>query len=280
MKLRYTCSYWGSEHLSAQEFLDKVLAHGYEGVEINLPDDERFAAEFTAGLSRIRAERDPGFLFIAQQVLPPARESAEAYQNRMKARLEFLCSLRPDAINSHTGKDFFEWDENLAIIDAAESISMSEGIPIWHETHRGRFSFHAKSLLAYLKHFPHLKLVGDLSHFCVVSESLLDEQEAILRQIFPHIHHLHARVGSGQAPQVNHPFAPEWETERCRFIAWWKEILDLQKKRNQPKFSLTPEAGPFPYLPQEPFSQKPYYDPFEMNHLLKNHLIAEWKPEF
>jgi hypothetical protein len=103
--------------------------------------------------------------------------------------------LSPDAINSHTGKDYYDWRDNIDIIAKAEQVAISSGIPIWHEIHRGRFSFHLKTLLQYLAIFPQLKLVADLSHFCVVSESDLHDQQDLLTQIYPNIAHIHARVG-------------------------------------------------------------------------------------
>ena len=39
------------------------------------------------------------------------------------------------------------------------NISQKTGIPIFHETHRGRFSFHAATLIPYLRKFPEMELV-------------------------------------------------------------------------------------------------------------------------
>jgi sugar phosphate isomerase/epimerase len=272
MKIKYTCTYWGSEALSAKEFLAKVVHHGYDGVEINFPDNPTFILEFMEELENIRATRNPEFVFIAQQVLPNKRESTNEYLERITKRIEFLTSLKPNYINSHTGKDFYDFSDNCKIIEVTEQISKSYGIPIWHEIHRGRFSFHLKTLLKYIDIFPELKLIADFSHFCVVSESNLSDQQELLTSLYPNIKHIHARIGFEQSPQVNNPFAPEWDKHLKQYITWWKEIIEIQEKRMVNQLTITPEFGPFPYMPEEPFSKKPLADQWEINVQMKNHL--------
>ena len=270
MEIKYLCTYWGSEDLSAKAFLNKVLSQGFDGVEINLPDNQQFVAEFMSELERIRQTSHPDFVFIAQQVLSNENETVAAYSERLTKRLNFLVGLNPNAINSHTGKDFFEFEENCTIIEKVEEVGRSAGIPIWHEIHRGRFSFHLRTLLDYLNIFPNLKLIADLSHFCVVSESNLSDQQELLTRIYPNIQHIHARVGFEQSPQVNHPFAPEWQTYLAQYLSWWRAILTLHAQNTS--FTITPEFGPFPYMPQAPFTQQPLADQWEVNRLMKEYL--------
>ena len=272
MEIKYLSTYWGSEGLSAKAFLDKVLSHGFDGVEINLPDDPQFIDEFMSELERIRKTSHPEFIFIAQQVLSNEKETVAAYSERLTKRLNFLVGLNPNAINSHTGKDFFEFEENCNIIEKVEELGRAVGIPIWHEIHRGRFSFHLRTLLDYLNIFPNLKLIADLSHFCVVSESDLSDQQELLTRIYPNIQHIHARVGFEQSPQVNHPFAPEWNKHLDRYTTWWKEIIQFHSQNGAAHFTITPEFGPFPYMPQAPFTQQPLADQWEVNRLMKIYL--------
>jgi sugar phosphate isomerase/epimerase len=272
MQIKYLCTYWGSEDLSAKAFLDKVLSNGFDGVEINFPDDRQFVDEFMSELERIRQTSHPDFIFIAQQVLSNEKETVAAYTERLTNRLNFLVGLNPNAINSHTGKDFFDFEANLNILHLTEAIASKSGIPIWHEIHRGRFSFHLRTLLDYLNVFPNLKLIADLSHFCVVSESDLSDQQELLTQIYPNIQHIHARVGFEQSPQVNHPFAPEWQTQLDQYTTWWKEIIALQSQNGAAYLTITPEFGPFPYMPQAPFTQEPLSDQWEVNSLMKTYL--------
>lgn len=272
MNIKYLCTYWGCEKLSAKEFLDYVVSNGYSGVEINFPDDITFISEFLAEVHNIRTTLDSDFIFIAQQVLNNKNESVNEYIIRISERLEFLADLKPNFINSHTGKDFFDFSDNCKILEVVEVISKKHNIPIWHEIHRGRFSFHAKTLLNYLELFPKLNLIADFSHFCVVSESNLEDQQQILEKIYPNIRHIHARVGFEQAPQVNNPFAPEWKHYLEHYLKWWQKIINIQGKKILTYFTITPEFGPFPYMPQEPFTQKPLASQLAINLEMKNYL--------
>jgi hypothetical protein len=276
MEIKYIRTFWGCEEQSAKTFLRETIQQGFNGVEINFPDSVGFVEEFMTELQAIRSE-NPTFMFIAQQVLGNKAETASEYTERMSELLRFLLALRPDAINSHTGKDYFEFEENVKIIAAAEHLSEQAGIPIWHEIHRGRFSFHLKSLLNYFNVFPNLQLIADLSHFCVVSESDLSDQKELLTQIYPHVSHIHARIGFEQSPQVNHPFAPEWKQHLDRYITWWTEIIEQQSKQGKSHLTITPEFGPFPYMPQAPFSQVSTANQQEINVQMKDYLQQHWK---
>ena len=165
IKIKYLCTYWGCEDLSAKAFLDLVVLNGYDGVEINFPDDSTFIEEFLIEFDLIRKTIHPNFIFVAQQVLPNKIETYESYIQRMSGRLEFLASLKPYAINSHTGKDYYDFGENSKILELTNQISKSTEIPIWHEIHRGRFSFHLKTLVSYLDIFPKINLIADFHIF-------------------------------------------------------------------------------------------------------------------
>lgn len=269
MNLRIICPFWGQEGNTASQFFSRLMEEQYDGVEINLPDDANFISDFHTQLDAAR-EVDKDFIFIAQQVLSPANETAEEYLSRMNARLSFLVAQKPDFINSHTGKDYFSFDDNCRIIEAAENIAVRSGIPILHETHRGRFTFHAASLLPYLERFPDLKLSGDFSHWCTVSESMLFDQEEVIKKIIPNVVHIHARIGFEHGPQVNDPFAPEWSQHVDVFFNWWNKILEAQHKRGKKAITITPEFGPVPYMPTLPYSRKPLSDQWMVNVQMKN----------
>ncbi len=277
MKVKYLCTYCGCENQSAKEFPSNVIANNYNGVEINLPDDNYFVDEFLSELKSIRATIDPDFIFIAQQVLDNKIETVDEYTQRITERLKYLSTLSPDYINSHTGKDFYNFNENCKIIEVTEHISKTSKIPIWHEIHRGRFSFHLSTLVNYLAIFPKLKLVADFSHFCVVSESLLYDQQAILQNLYDNCVHIHARVGSSQCPQVNHPFASEWQENLNRFMGWWQDIINVHLKIGKQHITITPEFGPFPYMPQEPNTQKALSNQWEINIQMKKYLQVNLK---
>lgn len=270
MQLKYVCPYWGQERLGAVEFLERVQEEGYDGIEINVPESKAFIKDLNYELDFLRSEKE--FIFIAQQVLPAARETVGQYIVRMTKRLRDLAALRPDFINSHTGKDHYSFDDNCRIIEACMLVAQQTGIRIVHETHRGRFSFHAASLLPYLQRFPELELAADFSHWCTVSESLLEDQQHILAAVFPQVSHLHARVGHEQAPQVSDPAAPEWAKHVKTFMNWWQQIVDSAIAHQQPQLTVCPEFGPRPYMPSLPFTQQPIGDQWTINARLMNTL--------
>lgn len=267
MKIKYICTHWGQEQKTATEFIHRVLDAGYDGIEINMPADPAFVASFLELIAELK-ERRP-FLFVAQQVLPLLRETPEAYKVRMVTRLQELVSFHPDFINTHTGKDHFSFDDNCRIIEAAMNTAGRAGVRLVHETHRGRFTWHAASLLPYLERFPQLELAGDLSHWCAVSESLLEDQQELLNRIMPHITHIHARIGHEQGPQVNDPRAPEWHKHLETFINWWKQIAGMRSASGAEELTVCPEFGPAPYMPALPFTGRPLADQWEVNLFMK-----------
>ena len=256
MKIKYSCSYWGNDQYAPNLFIDKVHQSGYDGVELFLQPGDKTTVELMDALAAIRKE-NPDFYLIALQLTIPKNESVDQYILRMEKNLEFLSALDPLFINSHTGKDHYSFDDNCRVIEASLNFSQKKGIRILHETHRGRFAFHTTTLLKYLEKFPELELVGDLSHFCTVSESMLEDQEEILNSIMAYVRHVHARVGFEQGPQVSDPAAPEWQQHLDRFMGWWKQIADQNKIQGRDMLTFTPEFGPVPYMPVAPFTQEP-----------------------
>lgn len=251
--------------------MSKVLSAGYDGIEVYLPPTETAGNKvFTDIIDRVRLDQ-PGFIFIAQELTAAGKDGLSDYISRLTSSLLELASYQPVHINAHCGKDYFSFDDNCRVIEAVLSISRKTGIPILFETHRGRFSFHAAALLPYLDKFPEMELVGDFSHFCTVSESLLEDQEEIMRQIIPRVSHLHARIGFEQGPQVNDPFAPEWQEHVAVFEQWWQQVIQ-DRKNKQPTLCITPEHGPSPYMPLLPFTREPLSDQWETNRQLMNRL--------
>ena len=273
-KINYLYPHWGSDDLSALDFFELVKIQGFQGVEINLPKDETFEKEFLRGLEKSR-EQNPNFICVLQQVLPVKLETVEAYIINVLTELERMLPYHPNFINSHTGKDHFSFKDNSLVIEAIESFSKQNNIPVYHEIHRGRFTYHSATTLSYLDKYPQLQLVGDLSHWCVVSESMLQDQEHILEKIIPHIKHIHARVGFEQAPQVNNPFAPEWNIYLEQYLHWWQRVINEHIALDT--FSITPEFGPYPYMPQAPFSKEPLANQQELNVTMKTYIDSRLK---
>lgn len=268
MNILYSSTYWGSESLSPEKFISKTIGDGFNGVELFLQPSDETTNLFMSAIDAVKKINND-FYFIALQLVFPAKDSVTDYIKKMDRNLASISSLNPLFINSHTGKDYYSFDDNCRVIEAAMNFSAKNNIRILHETHRSRFAFHTATLLPYLEKFPEMELTGDLSHFCVVSESMLEDQEEILGKIFPHISHLHARVGYEQGSQVNDPKAPEWSSHVNRFINWWDQIIKLKQKAGQKVFTITPEFGPVPYMPVMPYTKEPMSIQWDNNLFIK-----------
>lgn len=270
MEIQYFIPLWGNDHLPLPEFFKKIKDAGYDGVEMNIPFDKRFTDE----LQNLLAVNN--LLLIAQQWLPPKKETADEYISGMVEYLRHLASFQPLFINSHTGKDFFSFDNNYRIIEEAELVSKETGIRIYHETHRGRCLYSAPMSKLYFKQLSELKITADFSHWCCVSESLLEGQEETVDEAISRTRYIHARVGYSQGAQVNHPFAPENKEALEKHLGWWQKIVDYQKSLGVITFPITTEFGPSPYLQTLPFTNQVVADLWiinlEMMHFLKQKL--------
>ncbi len=273
MQTKYSCTYWGSEHLSPSQFITNITAAGFQGAELFLTPPDTITDAFLLAIENIR-KQNPDFYFITLQLPFPKEDTVAGHIQVMEANFTKLAALNPLFINSHTGRDYFSFDDNCKIIDAAMNFSAKNGVRILHETHRGRFSFHAASLLRYLDKFPQIELVGDFSHFCTVSESMLEGQEDIISRILPQVSHIHARVGFEQGPQVNDPKAPEWQAHLEKFLFWWQQIITIKKAAGHSLFTISPEFGPVPYMPTAPYTQHPLSNQWDNNVFMMEYLRA------
>ena len=182
MSTKYLCPYWGSENQPIASFIANAIAKGFDGIEIHIPNDKDFEDQLFFVLEYTRAHH-PDFILVVQQISEIKKdETPSKYLWNVLNRLGELRRFQPNFINSHTGKDHYSFENNCHIIEAIEDFSRTNNIPVYHEIHRGRFTFHSATTLKYLSVFPHLKFVGDLSHWCLSSESMLEDQKHIIEK--------------------------------------------------------------------------------------------------
>ena len=269
MRLELYYPLWGNETTPLKEYCEKLVDAGYHGVEAFVPDEGLDGEEFRATLER------HGLKFVAQHALTLESDFAK-HRETLDRRLRRLAALQPEFLSSQTGRDYFSFDENRELLVLAEEISKDTGVPIIHETHRGRFSFAAHALRPYLEKLPELKLTLDISHWCVVSESLLEDQEGAVEMALNRAEHVHARVGGPQTPQIIDPRSPVWETEVSRHLMWWRQIAERYVREGRDRMTVTVEFGPVPYTTVHPQHGKPLVEQWEANlairELLTTHL--------
>lgn len=258
MKLLFFCPRWGQEHLSWDQFFLQVKQAGYDGVECSLPDDKAETAVFLKGLQQY------GLRFIAQHWQTVVVDF-DRHLSEFKQRLQQLAASAPMFINSQTGKDYYSFEQNSQLIDAASSVAADSGVSILHETHRGKFSFAAHITHHYLQRIPNLRITLDISHWCAVAETLLQDQQAAVETAIQRSNHIHARVGHPEGPQVIDPRAPE-NAETLNFhLQCWDAIFDLKRKNGDEFFTITPEFGAPPYLHLFPYTLQPIASQWEIN---------------
>jgi len=255
-QLQFFQTDWGRQ-ISWDAFCEKTKTAGYDGLETWFPRDEKSQEELKAALKKYNLK--VGFLNGTNKSLP-FEESLKAYTEHFKT----LISWNPAYINCHTGNDFFTFEQNKAFIDAANKIAKENNIPIYHETHRGRFSYNLPDTKKYIQAIPELKMTLDISHWMVVHESLLQNQDAELKEVLDRSHHIHARVGHAESPQVNDPEAPEWKKAVDRHIDIWEKVI-RQKWETQDIFTITTEFGPADYMPTLPYTRVPVADQWKAN---------------
>ena len=255
-KVLYFQTSWGFEG-TPEAFIKKAKASGYDGIEIWSPTDKKEQIR----ISKLLKEENMKVIYLCGSDPNLSFEMGLAvYKKYLKNTFE----LNPIAINSHTGSDFYSFNQNMAFLEEAKKLSKQYEIPIYHETHRGRFSYSLPKTIEYLEKDKDLVLTLDVSHWMVVHESLLIKRTDLLKKIINRTKHIHARVGFEEGPQVNDPSAPEWKTVVERHIDIWSSVI--QKNRSEKKMTtITTEFGPPNYMPTLPISREPTSDQWLAN---------------
>ncbi len=174
--------------------------------------------------------------------------------------LHALAAYQPLRINLHSGFDAMPRDQGIAFFEEALRVEAQIGIPVGHETHRGRAFFTPWDTAAYLRQFPALKITADYSHWVNVCERLPDDQADALALANARTVHIHGRVGYGEGPQVPDPAAPEYADELAWHEAQWTAIRDHHRAADAETLTFTPEYGPPPYLHTLPGTDTPVAD--------------------
>jgi hypothetical protein len=264
MKTLFFRSTWGMEMPSLEDALRKIQAAGFDGVEMGVPADLKACAQARQLLDHL------GLALVVQQWT--AGRAAAEHATSFEAQYERAVALKPLHVNSHTGRDYFSLEENLAVFDRAAELETAAGVPVLHETHRGRALFSSTSTAALLAVRPRLRLTADLSHWCCVHESLLEEQQPAVERALSRSYAIHARVGYSQGPQIADPRDPKWQPEMAAHLAWWREIAQRREAEGCEVLAVCPEFGPPPYMVTLPQTQKPIADLWEVNCYMRDWL--------
>jgi sugar phosphate isomerase/epimerase len=177
-----------------------------------------------------------------------------------REQLDACRTYDPVLVTCHDGRDAWTDDEAARYFREVLAIEADRGIPVAHETHRGRILFTPWRTVRLLDRFEALRLCCDFSHWVCVCERLLDDQEDALAYCAERALHVHARVGYEEGPQVPDPRAPECRPHLDAHERWWSLIWQAQHAQDHPASTLTPEFGPPPYLHTLPHTAMPVAD--------------------
>lgn len=262
MSIQIFHSLWGMKG-TLKERLERAKFNGYQGIESSLPDPAN-QNEFLELMEELQLQ------YIAQIYTSGNHE--ESFQQQVERSKLFS----PILINSHSGKDFMTENEQNQFFEFALRIEKLVGIPVGHETHRGRIMFTPDATSRVLRLFPGLKVTADFSHFTCVCGSMLHDQEDNLAIIMSRAIHIHGRVGYEHGPQVPHPAAPEYKEHLARFEQWWEKILSNRNSDTYRISTFTPEFGPPGYMPRLPFTNQDVADLFEINHWIAERMRVKY----
>jgi sugar phosphate isomerase/epimerase len=257
-ELKILATNWGFNG-SIDEYCSKVKRDGYDGIEIWWPRTEKDQDELFAALKKNNLE--VGFLVAGSE------SNYEQHFNTFKNMVDAAAkksAQKPLYINCHSGRDYFSFEQNNTFIEHTLQLAKETGIKICHETHRSRILFAAPVARQYMDKIPGLRITFDVSHWCNVSESLLQDQQETVNIALKRTDHIHARIGHPEGPQVNDPRAPEWDDAMKAHFAWWDKIVELKKQEGD-RLTILTEFGPPTYMPTLPYTQQPLADQWAIN---------------
>ena len=270
-KLKVLATNWGFNG-TLDAYCAKAKKEGYDGIEIWWPLEKKDQDELFSLLKK--HELEVGFLTAG---------SDSNYQKHFDQFIQMIDAAanetiqRPLYINCHSGRDYFSYEQGKTFIDHTIALAKSTGIKICHETHRSRLLYSAPVARHYIETIPELRITFDVSHWCNVHESLLEDQSETVNLALQRVDHIHARVGHAEGPQVNDPRAPEWDHAVKAHFAWWDKVVELKKQKGDTLTILT-EFGPPDYMPTLPYTRQPLADQWAVNVYMMQQIKNRYQP--
>lgn len=263
MELNIFKTLWGHSGSVAEAITD-CREHGFDGIEGQVPSSPEAARRFKNELA------GSGLEFIAEictagSYVPERQATCEAHLESLRRHAEISLDCRPFFLTVIAGCDAWPVAESVDFFGSAMDVANELGTTMSFETHRSRSFYNPWTTQDILRQLPELKLTCDFSHWCVVCERLMDTEPEIISLCARRAHHIHARVGYDQGPQVPHPAAPEFRPALEAHERWWTQIWQAQSARGMATSTLTPEFGPDGYLQCAPFTRQPVADLQEIN---------------
>jgi sugar phosphate isomerase/epimerase len=236
----------------------------FVGVEARLPGDAPArhalkAALANEGLGYIAVVFTGGDV-IPDQAWPPAR-----HLDHLAASIADAQALGARFVNVLPGNDRWPLNSQVEFFGRAQDLADAAGLVCSFEVHRATSLYSPWVTLDIIAQLPHLRFTADLSHWVVVAERLLDDPADDLSPFLDRVHHIQARVGYDQGPQVPHPAAPEYAAALAWHQAQWQRVWATHRAAGRAVTTLTPEFGPDGYTHLLPFTRAPVADTWALN---------------
>ncbi|MCX6016789.1 MAG: hypothetical protein NT020_14535 [Chloroflexales bacterium] len=238
MRIDLFRSTWGID-ASWEVVFPTIAQQGYRGVELGVPLEQREQTNLVAQLTASKLE------YIAMVFTSGADLTAHITSAKQQVEAAVTCGARQ--ITLHGWRDSSNYNEGCQFIEAIIDLEQHYGIAIGHETHRGRLFFNPWWTDMYLSRYTDAHICADYSHWVVVAERNLTDEESIIERCAAHCIHLHTRVGHSQGPQVPDPKLPRYSSEVAAHEHWWQLAVSANQHAGKASFSMTPEYGPPPY---------------------------------
>jgi len=256
MKLTLVRHLWGVDHTPGlQSHESHWRGVGYEMIEAAY----HFSPDQSQLIELLHRGDWPWIAQVFSRNFDPGG-SVEEHLRTLRQQIDDCLPYQPVFFNAQAGADSWSLAETEDFYGNVLDMENELGIVIAHETHRLRCFGNPWTTRDILQLYPDLKLTVDLSHWVCVCERLLPDLGDIIALVATRCHHLHARVGYEEGPQVPDPRAPEWQAHLKAHEAWWDVMWNAQRKHGMEESTLCPEFGPLPYMPTIPFSNKPVAD--------------------
>jgi sugar phosphate isomerase/epimerase len=263
MDLKVFKTLWGFNGSYPQAIEEAVIANMH-GIEGPAPGDSMKREQLLSILN----DNQLGYIAeitTAGSYVPERHASLEDHLQSFATKLEYSLHLKPLFITCLGGCDAWPEAQSVEFFSRAIELANAANVLVSFETHRSRSMFNPWVTQRLVEQIPDIRLTCDFSHWCVVCERLMDSEIHVIQAIADNAHHIHARVGYDQGPQVPHPAAPEYEPCLRSHQSWWEIIWRSQIKRQYSVTTITPEFGPDGYLHQMPFTKQPVADLWELN---------------
>ncbi len=263
MKLELFKTFWGFSD-GPREAAPLVREAGFDGIEAQVPREPHACEAFA------RAIEDEKLAFVAEVTtaggyVPVRTASPDDHLRDLEESIVRGKPLHPRFFTVIAGCDAWPLATQVDFFCRAVALAARHDVVCSFETHRSRSLFNPWITLEIVRAVPELKLTCDFSHWVVVCERLLDSEWDVLEALAPHAHHLHARVGYPQGPQVPHPAAPEYAECLASHRRAWALLWSAQREKGCSVTTMTPEFGPDGYLHTLPFTNAPVADLWEIN---------------